>query len=126
MNAVSASETSALLNAGTTGTTEGHEVQTEAKNRLSEILSHLQDDLQPYVRFELQELAGGKEMKAEEAIIDLGDLKTILYEPSVERKELRRIIASIRHRARAAQTRTEQKLRETERNKRRSAVSTKR
>ncbi len=126
MNAVSTPETSALLNAGSAGATEEHEIQTEAKNRLAEILSHLQDDLQPYVRFGLQELASGKEMKAGEAIIDLNDLKTILYEPSVEKKELRRIIGMIRHRARAVQTRTEQKLRETERNKRRSVISSKR
>jgi hypothetical protein len=95
-------------------------LHAEAGKRLAEIISHLQPDLQPYLHYEIQELKEGKTVSPEDSVIDLPDLKKILYGSSLEKKEIRRIIASIRHRARAVQARSEAKARERQKGLRKS------
>jgi hypothetical protein len=105
MNAVSSSGEIAALQGITDS--DQPEIHIEARNRFSQILRSIQGDLHPYIHYEVQQRSRGEDIPEDQAILNLEDLETILYHPSVERKEIRRIIALIRRRARAAQLRTE-------------------
>lgn len=93
------------------------DVNAEAKNRLAEILENIGsrlggDDYCKIIRYELQEISGGKVIAEEEMVINMEELHTILYSPNIEKKEIRRIIANIARRARMAVERSTVKARE--------------
>lgn len=102
---------------GSTGELTLTDVNSEAKNRLAQIIENIGSRLggEEYckiIRYELQEISGGKSITEEEMVINMEELHTILYSPNIEKKEIRRIIANIARRARIAVERSTVKARE--------------
>ena len=96
------------------------EVDMEAKNRLAEILASLESrldgkELVKFARYELQEISAGRVIPDDKTVFQIDDLRKILYTPDLNKKEVRRILADIAHRARKLLEISEAKTRETKR-----------
>ncbi len=96
------------------------DVDTEAKNRLAQIMSNIESRFDGkkmlwFVMYELQEITSGRTIPDDKVIFNEADLKTLLYSHAIEKKEIRRIIAEIAHRARMALEASEKKAREQKR-----------
>ena len=87
----------------------------EAKNRLAQILTSLEsrfggERLARLARYELQEISAGKTIPEDKAIFQMDYLQKLLYTSEMDKKESRRILADIAHRARKLLEKSEARI----------------